>query len=84
MKPPKKVSSEIAACVRAALNDYFADLDGHPPQGRLYEMVMTEVEHPLLQAIMRHTEGNQSRAAEILGINRGTLRKKLERLGLNR
>lgn len=84
MKSSKKVSSQIAGCVQAALDEYFADLDGHQPHSGLYEMVMTEVEYPLLKAIMRHTGGNQSRAAEILGINRGTLRKKLEQFGLNK
>lgn len=84
MKSPKKVSSQIAGCVQSAVEDYFADLDGHQPHSDLYEMVMTEVEYPLLRAIMRHTGGNQSRAAEILGINRGTLRKKLEKFGLNK
>lgn len=84
MKSPKKVSSQIAGCVQIALEEYFADLDGHQPHSGLYDMVMTEVEYPLLKAIMRHTGGNQSRAAEILGINRGTLRKKLEQFGLNK
>jgi len=68
-------------CVSNALKTYFEQLDGHPP-ANLYEMLMTEVEVPLLQAALAHTEGNQSRAAEILGINRGTLRKKLKQYGL--
>ena len=63
-------------CVREAIEEFFEHLDGHPCQG-LYEMVLNEVEGPLLEAVMQHTDGNQSSAAEILGINRGTLRKKL-------
>jgi len=59
-----------------ALNKYFRDLNGHQP-GDLYELVLGEIEEPLLKTVMAYTEGNQSLAAEILGINRATLRKKL-------
>jgi Fis family transcriptional regulator len=65
-----------------ALNTYFDSLNGHRP-GRLYELVMREVEMPLFQAVMDYAHGNQSRAANILGINRGTLRKKLREYGLS-
>ncbi len=64
-----------------ALSDYFDSLNGHRP-GRLYDLVMREVELPLFQAVMDYAQGNQSRAATILGINRGTLRKKLREYGL--
>lgn len=64
-----------------ALSDYFANLDGHRP-ARLYDLVIREVEEPLFRAVLDHCDGNQSRAATILGINRGTLRKKLRELGL--
>jgi Fis family transcriptional regulator, factor for inversion stimulation protein len=60
-----------------ALHSYFANLNGHKP-GRLYELVIGEVERPLLSAVLHYTNGNQCEAAEILGINRGTLRKKLK------
>ena len=60
-----------------ALNRYFKDLNGHSP-GELYGLVLSEVEAPLFETVMEHTHGNQSRAAEILGINRATLRKKLK------
>jgi len=60
-----------------ALNRYFKDLNGHSP-GDLYGLVLSEVEAPLFETVMEHTQGNQSRAAEILGINRATLRKKLK------
>ena len=71
----------LAEAVRSALARYFRDLDGHSP-GNLYQLVMDEVERPLLQAAMEHAGGNQTRAARILGINRATLRKKLDRHGL--
>ena len=48
----------------------------------LYDLVLAEVEAPLLRAVMQHTNQNQSRTAEILGLNRGTLRKKLRRYRL--
>ncbi len=65
-----------------ALNEYFASLNGHRP-ARLYDMVLHEVEEPLFRAVLDYAAGNQSRAAVILGINRGTLRKKLRALGLS-
>ena len=64
-----------------ALQSYFEALNGHKP-AHLYELVMREVEEPLFKVVMGHVHGNQSRAATILGINRGTLRKKLKQLGL--
>jgi len=65
-----------------ALGAYFNSLNGHKP-GRLYELVMREVELPLFKSVMDYAEGNQSRAASILGINRGTLRKKLREYGIS-
>ncbi|HXA93062.1 MAG TPA: DNA-binding transcriptional regulator Fis [Steroidobacteraceae bacterium] len=65
-----------------ALHDYFASLNGHRP-AHLYDLVLREVEEPLLKAVLDYTEGNQVRAAGILGINRGTLRKKLRSHGLS-
>lgn len=59
-----------------ALQKYFVDLNGHRP-GDLYELVLGEVEEPLFKTVLGYTKGNQSVAAEILGINRATLRKKL-------
>jgi Fis family transcriptional regulator len=57
-----------------ALNDYFSSLNGHRP-ARVYDMVLREVEEPLFRAVLDYAAGNQSRAAVILGINRGTLRE---------
>jgi Fis family transcriptional regulator len=59
-----------------ALQKYFGDLNGHRP-GDLYELVLGEIEEPLFKTVLDYTKGNQSVAAEILGINRATLRKKL-------
>ena len=63
-------------CVRLAIENYFELLGDHPTTG-LYDMLLREVEGPLLEAVMKHTGNNQSRAAKLLGINRTTLRKKL-------
>lgn len=63
------------------LGSFFDTLNGHRP-ARLYELVMREVELPLFRAVLDYAEGNQSRAATILGLNRGTLRKKLREYGL--
>lgn len=68
--------NEIAVCVRKAMTQYFADLDGETPCA-VYEMVVGCVEKPLLEVILHQAEGNQTRAAEMLGINRNTLRKKM-------
>ncbi len=66
-----------------ALSDYFTSLNGHKPAD-LYDLVLREVEEPLFRVVLDYAEGNQSQAADILGINRGTLRKKLKELGLSR
>ena len=71
----------IEDCVRKSLEKYFRDLDGETPR-HVYEMVMRTVEKPVLEIAMEHASGNQSQAAEILGINRNTLRKKLGDHGL--
>ena len=69
--------SGLSATIRSALTQYLNDLDGDNP-GNIYDLVMQQVEAPLLELILQHVEGNQSKAAECLGINRGTLRKKLK------
>ena len=68
--------THIEACVRASLEQYFKDLRGAEPHS-VYDMVVQAVEKPLLEVVMKQAEGNQSRAAEWLGINRNTLRRKL-------
>jgi Fis family transcriptional regulator len=66
----------IDECVRNSLESYFRDLHGIEPDG-MYEMLVRVVEKPLLDVVMTRAEGNQSRAAQWLGLNRNTLRKKL-------
>ncbi len=68
--------------VRTALQQYLQDLNGHEPND-LYQLLLNEVERPLLEIVMQHVGGNQTRAAQALGINRGTLRKKLKQYGLD-
>ena len=67
--------------IRSSLSQFLNDLDGENP-GNIYDLVMQQVEEPLLELIMQHVDGNQSKAAECLGINRGTLRKKLKAYNL--
>lgn len=76
-----RTKEPLRECVRDAVDQYFSKLDGHDCTG-LFELVMREVEAPLIESVLRHAGGNQTRAAEILGINRGTLRKKCRLYGL--
>jgi len=73
----------LQQCVRKALAHYFAHLGDHEPAG-VYHMVLAEVEQPLFETVMEQAGGNQTKAASLLGISRGTLRKKLERYQLDR
>ena len=66
----------IEECIRESLDVYFKDLDGVEPTA-MYEMIVKVVEKPLFEVVMREADGNQSRAAAWLGINRNTLRRKL-------
>ena len=72
-------SNEIADCVRRSLDRYFKDLDGAKPRA-IYDMVLKNVERPMLELVLDRAEGNQSIAAQMLGINRNTLRKKIQSL----
>jgi len=72
-------ASEITECVRKALEKYFKDLDGERPRA-VHEMVLKNVEKPMIEVVLNHAEGNQTVAAKWLGINRNTLRKKIEHL----
>ena len=67
---------QIEECIRISLDGYFKDLRGTEPD-RMYEMMVRVVEKPLLEVVMEQAAQNQSRAAEWLGLNRNTLRKKL-------
>ena len=66
----------IEECVRNSLEGYFKDLRGTEPDG-MYDMMVRVVEKPLLEVVMQQADNNQSRAAQWLGLNRNTLRKKL-------
>ena len=80
---PQQASREpLRECVKEALEHYFDQMSDHDVSG-LYQMVMSETEQPLLETVMTQTRGNQSRAAQILGISRSTLRKKLAQYDLD-
>lgn len=64
-----------------ALRSYFKNLNGHKP-AQIYRLVLGEVEPPLFRAVLEYTDGNQTLAAEMLGLNRATLRKKLKQYDL--
>lgn len=66
----------IQECVRTSLDGYFKDLRGTEPDS-MHEMMVKVIEKPLLEVVMQHAENNQSKAAQWLGLNRNTLRKKL-------
>ena len=75
------LATPLHLSVAEALEGYFETLDGERGGG-LYDLVMNEVERPLLEAVMGHMDDNQTRAAELLGLSRGTLHKKLKQHGL--
>ena len=72
-------SNELSECVRRSLDRYFKDMDGEKPTS-IYDMVLRNVEKPMIETVLVRTEGNQTLAAEMLGINRNTLRKKMQQL----
>ena len=71
----------LTESVDHALQGYFSQLGNTAPSG-VYDMVMAEVEVPMLKCVLKYTRGNQSKAAKILGLSRGTLRKKLKIYGM--
>ena len=76
-KTMKKKKNHLSAAVTESMQQYFKDLNGEQPTN-LHTFFINEVEKPFLQVVMQHVEGNQTRAADLLGINRNTLRKKLK------
>ena len=80
---PSQEISQLSHAVKHSIRRYLFDLEGTQPNN-LYELVLRQVEQPLFEAILEHTKGNQSRAAEMLGLNRGTLRKKLRSYNLHK
>lgn len=83
MKKPLRVngSNEIGRSVEKSLDDYFRKLDGEPPHG-VYDMVIAHVERALLESMLERANGNQTQAADMLGMNRNTLRAKLSKYHL--
>ena len=73
---------ELSLTVRKVMRQYFKDLDGEKASG-IYDMVVLAVKKPMLEVVMFQAQGNQTRAAELLGMNRNTLRKKLQQHGLD-
>ncbi|UCH48347.1 MAG: Fis family transcriptional regulator [Betaproteobacteria bacterium] len=73
--------NEIARCVRKAMDAYFRDLDGERPAA-IYNMVICSVEKPLIEIVLARVDGNQTQAAQLLGLNRNTLRKKMKAYGI--
>ena len=82
-KQDKTVKKPLRILIKKSLENYFLHLDKSQCVTNLYQLVLSELEQPLLDIIMQHTRGNQTRAASIMGINRSTLRKKLKRYGMN-
>ena len=75
--------SQLYNAVKHSIRRYLYELEGAEPND-MYAMVLRQIEQPLLETVLEHTRGNQSRAAEYLGLNRGTLRKKLRLYDLDK
>ena len=75
--------SYLSDNVKEAMEQYFQDLDGHETSD-LYDLVIAQVEKPLFEAVLKKTRGNMSKAAQLLGMNRGTLRNRLKKYGLEK
>jgi Fis family transcriptional regulator len=73
--------NEIGKTVEKSLDEYFRRLDGEQPHG-IYDMVIGNVERAMLESVLERTNGNQTQAADILGLNRNTLRSKLTKYGI--
>jgi len=72
-------SNELSDCVKRSLERYFKDMDGEKPTS-IYEMVLKNIEKPMIETVLGKAAGNQSLAAEMLGVTRNTLRKKMQQL----
>ncbi|REL25318.1 DNA-binding transcriptional regulator Fis [Thalassotalea euphylliae] len=75
-------ASPLRTQAKIAIKNYLSQLNGNDVDD-MYELVLSEIEAPMLEEVMTYTRGNQTRAANLLGINRGTLRKKLKKYGMN-
>lgn len=81
--PTPQEQSGLSCVVTQHLNNYFRALNGNAPAPGLYKRILEEMERPLLTSVLQYSHGNNARAAEILGINRNTLRKKIQELGIS-
>lgn len=77
-RPASNGNGCLSEQVRTAMQKYFKDLDGHEPT-ELYQLILSEIEIPLFESVLDYTEGNVTRAADVLGLNRGTLRNRLQK-----
>jgi len=77
-----QINKPLKSSVKQAVNRYLSELNNQDIDN-LYKLVLAEVEAPLLEEVMTYTRGNQTRAANLMGLNRGTLRKKLKEYGLD-
>jgi Fis family transcriptional regulator len=73
--------NELSRCIKKAVDGYFKDLDGERPCA-VHDMVIRCVERPLIESVLHRAQGNQTKAAEVLGVNRNTLRKKMKTYGI--
>lgn len=80
---PTQEISQLSHAVKHSIRRFLYELDGAHPNN-MYDLVLKQIEQPLFEAILEHTKGNQSRAADLLGLNRGTLRKKLRSYNLHK
>lgn len=78
---PQETAQTLRDTVARSLENYFKQLDGQPVSD-VYEMVLAQIEQPLFETVMHYTRDNQTKASQLLGLNRGTLRKKLKQYGL--
>ena len=72
-------NTELSDAIKRSLERYFKDMDGEKPTS-IYDMVLHNVEKPMIETVLGHAEGNQTLAAAMLGIDRNTLRKKIQQL----
>ena len=75
-------ASPLRTQAKVAIKNYLSQLNGNDVDD-MYDLVLSEIEAPMLEEVMQYTRGNQTRAANLLGINRGTLRKKLKKYGMS-
>lgn len=83
LKKKKEGLVGLSESSNECLERYFGDLGGMTPPPDLYDKIMSQLEKPLLENVLRYVRGNQVRAAAILGINRNTLRKKISTLNVD-